>query len=88
MERLAYLSTEDRIEVEDLAFILSPRGSAPLVAGSDQTLSQATQQFQVAYIKQAIERAGGNMTEAASELGLHRSNLYRKMRQLEMPVPS
>jgi len=88
MERLAYLSTEDRIEVEDLAFILSPRGSSPLVAGGDQTLSQATQQFQVAYIRQAIERAGGNMTEAASELGLHRSNLYRKMRQLEMPVPS
>jgi len=88
MERLAYLSTEDRIEVEDLAFILSPRGTSPLVATYDQTLPQATQQFQVAYIKQAIERAGGNMTEAASELGLHRSNLYRKMRQLDMPVPS
>ena len=26
----------------------------------------------------------GNMTEAARELGLHRSNLYRKMRQLDM----
>ena len=88
MERLAYLSTEDRIEVEDLAFILSPSGSSPLVTTFDQALAQATQQFQVAYIKQAIERAGGNMSEAASQLGLHRSNLYRKMRQLEMPVPS
>ncbi|HUT90085.1 MAG TPA: sigma-54-dependent Fis family transcriptional regulator [Thermoguttaceae bacterium] len=88
MERLAYLSTEDRIEVEDLAFILSPRGSSPLFTTFDQALAQATQQFQVAYIKQAIERAGGNMTEAASQLGLHRSNLYRKMRQLDVPVPS
>ena len=26
----------------------------------------------------------GNMTEAARLLGLHRSNLYRKMQQLEM----
>jgi Nif-specific regulatory protein len=88
MERLAYLSVEDRIEVEDLAFILSPRGDTPLVATFDQTLAQATQQFQVACIKLAIERAGGSMSEAASQLGLHRSNLYRKMRQLNMPVPT
>jgi transcriptional regulator of acetoin/glycerol metabolism len=27
------------------------------------------------------------MTEAAQRLGLHRSNLYRKMRQLGMPLP-
>ena len=32
------------------------------------------------------ERNRGNMTEAAKALGLHRSNLYRKMKQLDMPV--
>ena len=88
MERLAYLSTEDRIEAEDLAFILSPRGDgAPLVSSLDQTLGEATQEFQVGYIKRAIERAQGNVSQAAAHLGLHRSNLYRKMRQLKMPVP-
>jgi Nif-specific regulatory protein len=87
MERLAYLSTEDSIEVEDLAFILSPRGDTPLVASLDQPLAEATQQFQVEYIKRAIERAEGNVSRAAAQLGLHRSNLYRKMRQLKMPVP-
>ena len=40
MERLAYLSTEDRIEAEELAFILSPRGQTPLVADFNQPLGR------------------------------------------------
>lgn len=82
MERLAYLSTEDRIEAEDLAFILSPRGRTPLVADLTQSLAEATARFQVEYIRRQIEQSGGNMSLAAARLGLHRSNLYRKMRQL------
>ena len=49
-------------------------------------LTEATKRFQVEYIKQQIERARGSMTEAAERLGLHRSNLYRKMRQLGVPA--
>ena len=84
MERLAYLSTEDRIEAEDLAFILSPRGQTPLVADFNQPLSDATDRFQQEYIRRQVEQSGGNMSLAAERLGLHRSNLYRKMRQLGM----
>lgn len=51
-----------------------------------EELSQATKEFQVAHINQTIARCRGNMTRAASALGLHRSNLYRKMRQLDMPA--
>lgn len=87
MERLAYLSTEDRIGAEDLAFILSPRQSSPSLTNLDQPLAEATADFQVEYIKGAIEQADGNMSQAASRLGLHRSNLYRKMRQLGMEIP-
>jgi Nif-specific regulatory protein len=88
MERLAYLSAEDRIEAEDLAFILSPRGQekAPAIA-ADQTLADATAHFQEEYIRQAIDSCSGNVSQAASQLGLHRSNLYRKMRQLGMETP-
>jgi Nif-specific regulatory protein len=88
MERLAYLSTEDRIEADELAFILSPRGGTAPMTAVDRTLAEATHQFQVDYIRRAIEQAKGNMSEAASLMGLHRSNLYRKMRQLDMPVPT
>ena len=38
MERLAYLSPEDQIEADDLAFILSPRGKAPRPADSDRPI--------------------------------------------------
>ena len=48
------------------------------------TLNDATRQFQVEHIERAIEVCSGNMTDAAEHLGLHRSNLYRKMGQLGM----
>jgi transcriptional regulator with GAF, ATPase, and Fis domain len=84
MERLAYLSTEDRIEAADLAFILSPRGETVSAVDLSQSFVDATVRFQIDYIRRQIEQSGGNMSLAASRLGLHRSNLYRKMRQLGM----
>jgi Nif-specific regulatory protein len=48
------------------------------------TLNDATHIFQQNYIKQSIDRARGNVSQAAKNLGVHRSNLYRKMRQLGM----
>jgi Nif-specific regulatory protein len=87
MERLAYLSTGDRIEAEDLAFILSPRGQPSLVSDLSQTLADATSHFQTEYIRRMIESSSGHMSHAAERLGLHRSNLYRKMRQLGMETP-
>ena len=86
MERLAYLSTEDRIEADDLAFILAPQGGKTLAAEVDRPLAEATADFQIEYIARSIEQAGRNMSRAASQLGMHRSNLYRKMRQLGMPT--
>ncbi len=84
VERLAYLSTEDRIEADQLAFILSPRDRQPATADLDQSLAEATVRFQTDYIRRQIVHSGGNMSAAAERLGLHRSNLYRKMRQLGM----
>jgi Nif-specific regulatory protein len=52
----------------------------------DSPLADATREFQIEYIKRHVERLRGNMTAAAEKLGLHRSNLYRKMRQLGMDV--
>jgi Nif-specific regulatory protein len=87
MERLAYLTVGDRIEAADLAFILSPRGASALIDDLGKTLPDATARFQIEYIRRTIEQLGGNMSRAAERLGLHRSNLYRKMRQLGMDVP-
>jgi Nif-specific regulatory protein len=83
-ERLAYLSTGDRIEAEDLAFILSPASAQSSLVDPGLTLNDATLEFQRKYIQQAIDRARGNVSQGARNLGVHRSNLYRKMRQLGM----
>lgn len=87
MERVAFLAPGDRIEVEDLAFIIAPASEADsLELGVDLGLTDATNRFQSQYIERAIDRSRNNMSEAARMLGLHRSNLYRKMRQLGMNV--
>jgi Nif-specific regulatory protein len=88
MERIAYLVPEeqDKIDAPDLAFILSPKASAAGVFSLDEPLAEATRRFQCEYVRKHIEAARGNMTLAAERLGLHRSNLYRKMRQLGMEV--
>ncbi|MGO8690979.1 MAG: helix-turn-helix domain-containing protein [Thermoguttaceae bacterium] len=52
-----------------------------------QTLAEATARFQAEYIGRTIEQSAGNISRAAGRLGLNRSNLYRKMRQLGMESP-
>jgi Nif-specific regulatory protein len=84
MERLVYLTAGERIEAEDLAFILSPSAAPMSLVDAGLSLNEATHQFQRRYIEQSIERARGNVSQAAKNLGVHRSNLYRKMDQLGM----
>jgi Nif-specific regulatory protein len=86
MERVAFLSVKDVVPVEELAFILNPNRDPFGNIDPTMGLADATNRFQQEHIKRSIERARGNMSEAARSLGLHRSNLYRKMRQLGMDV--
>ena len=85
MERVAFLAPGPTIEPSDLAFMTpidkaAESGSLPV----GLSLSDATSDFQARYIEAVVARTQRNMTDAAAELGLHRSNLYRKMRQLGM----
>jgi transcriptional regulator with PAS, ATPase and Fis domain len=84
MERLAFLAEEDRIDADDLSFVIPPDEQALGISTLNLNLADATKTFQSQYIKKQIEMSRGNMTEAAKRLGLHRSNLYRKMQQLGM----
>lgn len=93
IERVCYLATEPEITAGDLALSTSPgarladgQETLPLDRRIDlpHELSESTKLFQIEHIKGAIDACHGNMTDAAARLGLHRSNLYRKMRQLGM----
>jgi transcriptional regulator with GAF, ATPase, and Fis domain len=83
-ERLAYLTTGETVEAEDLVLIDSGGSDAERLAELHGSLADATREFQQHYIRKTIEGSRGNMSSAAKRLGLHRSNLYRKMRQLGM----
>lgn len=84
MERVAFLAPGPHVEAGDIAFILTPERDTLFDTSSDAGLAEATNKFQQEYIRRAIKRVKGNMSEAARLLGLHRTNLYRKMSQLGM----
>lgn len=85
MERVAYLTSGAVVEETDLAFVLSPGSSSDVSSvPSNMTLADATSVFQRQYIQRHVESADGNLARAAKRLGMHRSNLYRKMNQLGM----
>jgi DNA-binding NtrC family response regulator len=91
VERICYLCSEDTVAADDLMLSGStPSGSSggPGRAIFTDLLTEATKEFQVEHIARAIDSCQGNMTDAAAMLGLHRSNLYRKMRQLGMQTTS
>lgn len=85
LERVAYLCPGEKVDAADLAII--PRASVddanPYAA---MTLAEATDAFQRDHIQHALDRAKGNVSEAAKLLGLHRPNLYRKMKLLGMKI--
>jgi Nif-specific regulatory protein len=83
LERIVFLCPKDRVEVNDLPFLDRLAGTAADPFAS-QPLREATEAFQRAHIRRAIDQAAGNMSDAARLLGLHRTNLYRKMRLLGM----
>ncbi|MCH2202124.1 MAG: sigma-54-dependent Fis family transcriptional regulator [Fuerstiella sp.] len=84
MERVAFLCPNEKVDADDLAFILSPDDETGKLPSLDLGLEKATRAFQRDFIRRSIRQVADNMTEAAKLLGLHRSNLYRKMKQLGM----
>jgi Nif-specific regulatory protein len=88
MERIAFLAPGPTVEPADLAFtIMAAADSSDSGVPPGLSLGDATDQFQRSYITTALDRSRNNQAEAARLLGLHRSNLYRKMRQLGMETP-
>jgi len=83
MERVSYLTHSPILEESDLAFVNAPGSSSDVgMVPANMPLSDATDFFQKQYIQRHITAANGNLAQAAKQLGMHRSNLYRKMSQL------
>ncbi|HKF44998.1 MAG TPA: sigma-54 dependent transcriptional regulator [Thermoanaerobaculia bacterium] len=86
VERLMILSPADEIRREDLpAEILEGEMSSPPLP-PDTPLKNAREDFERRYILAALRRHRGNITRAAEELQIERSNLYRKLRSYGIEV--
>jgi Nif-specific regulatory protein len=87
IERVAYLTTEDVVDDSQIDFVRSPRSHSDdpqAWVDLSRSLADATADFQIKYIEQQIKACNRNITQAAERMGLQRSNLYRKMKQLGM----
>jgi len=79
VERLLIMNPIDVIGPEQVRTVLPAPEAAP--AGGAR-LADAVREFERAQIEAALAAEGGNMTRAAARLGLERSHLYKKMKQL------
>ena len=54
-------------------------------SGGTATLRDARERFEREFISRALVRHQGRVGDAARELGIQRTNLYRKVRQVKVP---
>jgi len=59
----------------------SPGSASAAVDLGDLTIQEAKKRFEETLILQALERNDWNITKAADELGLERTNLHKKIKQ-------
>jgi two-component system nitrogen regulation response regulator NtrX len=85
MERVVVLIAKEVVGHQDLMGVLNMSGATgeegPL------PLREARARFERQYILYRLSANGGNLGHTARELGIERTNLYRKMKQLGISVP-
>ncbi|MDE3010344.1 MAG: sigma-54-dependent Fis family transcriptional regulator [Pseudomonadota bacterium] len=83
---LALTSLDGELGVADVQRIAPqftrPAQAAKVVMEFDRPLREARDQFEQAYFEYHIRRESGNMSRVAERVGLERTHLYRKLKQL------
>ena len=88
VQRLLVLGDHVDIDVAEVeeALVAAPAGTAPdgwpPAISLDLPLREAREQFERAYLRQQLERAGGSVAKLARLAGMERTHLYRKLRAL------
>ncbi len=85
VERAAKETNHDVIQVEDVLPALN-LDRAPVRFTPSGQLREARLRFERDYISAVLQHHGWRMADAAETLGIQRPNLYRKARQLGIPL--
>jgi DNA-binding NtrC family response regulator len=81
VRELAGAGTDMPVRVEDVVAEIDPAAMA-VASGPRGSLRDARRQFEREYIAAVLKQSGWRMGQAARVLGIQRTNLYRKARQL------
>ncbi|MBN2322014.1 MAG: sigma-54-dependent Fis family transcriptional regulator [Acidobacteria bacterium] len=85
-ERLIIMTPQKRIDIYDLPeAILDRTLSVQLENEEAASLQDAKEKFEREYIQQKLIEQKGSVSRTAQALGIERSNLYRKLKQLGIP---
>jgi len=89
IERAAIMSEGDELTAPAIDLPAPPRKNAPELASNGNLSVPYTsdfrddrREFERRYIARCLEESGGNVTRAASILGMHRQSLQHKLREL------
>jgi DNA-binding NtrC family response regulator len=83
VERALILSGSDPLEAADIrAALPAPLAERAEPVPSEGTLRDVTDAYEREVIRERLRRSGGHVTNAARSLGLERSHLYKKCKQL------
>ena len=91
VERLVVFSDEDTLTVREVEAELSRqprrRPTSPAPANDGATLGDRRDDAERQAIREALDRAGGNRTQAARLLGISRRTLYNKLAEMDDVQP-
>jgi DNA-binding NtrC family response regulator len=82
-ERLAVIITRGLVLLEDVLANVRLEGAEAL-GGPSGTLREARERFERDYVAAVLQHHRGRMGDAARALGIERTNLYRKIKQLNI----
>ena len=87
MLRMLVLKAQDQLirQADVLANVQLEGGPSTIIYGG--SLKQARARFEREYVASVLAQHNGRMTDAAKTLGIQRTNLYRKVRQLAVKRP-
>ncbi|MDP2155483.1 MAG: sigma 54-interacting transcriptional regulator, partial [Sulfuricella sp.] len=92
VKTLALTALAKEITAEDVSRVLgqfappAPPSTAQYALPLDQPLREARDEFERIYFEHQLKKVGGNMSRLAESVGLERTHLYRKLKQLGIPV--
>ena len=83
VQRLMILGRGPDIDARDVEMSLGSSAEAAVPAENlDLPFKEAREKFERAYLSHQFDRPGSSMSEIAARIGIERSHLYRKLKQL------